>query len=91
MIFRWNCFCPFNNLTVGMDLNSVKYCEMLRKLWNLLPNPPHGEKLVQTIGKLKIEGSRNIDFTKMAMINFTIQEKVQRLLGKNDNTKWLTD
>ena len=35
----------------------------------------------------KIEGSRNKYFTVMTMIAFTIQDQIQRLLGKNDDAK----
>lgn len=35
----------------------------------------------------KIEGSRNKYFTVMTMITFTIQDQIQRLLGKNDDAK----
>ena len=75
-----------------MDLNSVKYREKFEN-YEIYPPPPlpWGKIDSNNWEIQKIEGSRNKYFTVMTMITFTIQDQLQRLLGKNDDAKWLTD
>lgn len=73
---------------MGMDLNSVKYREKFEN-YEIYPPPPlpWGKIDSNNWEIQKIEGSRNKYFTVMTMITFTIQDQIQRLLGKNDDAK----
>ena len=70
-----------------MDLNSVKYREKFEN-YEIYPPPLPWGKIDSNNWEIqKIEGSRNKYFTVMTMITFTIQDQIQRLLGKNDDAK----